>query len=1253
MIEDAQLHAIRAVLDRRPGIYRQLGRAADYGAYLQSEHSDDEEVLTEPVLADLLETVLGFPPDGYFAQLSKSGLKPDFTPVDLVAHRFVLDAKSSNIADLDHHEAQIRSYVDQRRLDFGILFNLREVRVYRRGGTGADRDLSFRLEPVWRAARGEGLPLGEVDRYRQFVARFAYQALDTQQRIVRIRQATSWRQLEATGETAVIDVEYLVDRLRDLSASLADDAAAQEEQLSRSIRFNPGLEPAIVAELGTLANEIEPGTDPNTLPANIGDFRDGAGLARRVWQQYLLRVSQLALTRILLYRSWEDSGFVDEKLYDGGFGVVYERVGRQISAVLTEAFDAGRGRYPWLYGAASTYDWYRPRDEALVDVLYTLLPVPLGKLDADVLGGLYESYVDEIDRDRLGQFYTPRSVVRFMLDRVGASGADGLFRLEGDSRRPRTVLDFATGSGGFLVEVARRVVDVVGGGGAEDVDDGLAALVSGLHGCEISPFPYYLTEVNLLLQVSRLLGRLRTLGAPQPPPFTLGVVHRDTLEARTGGVDPLTHEPETLVRDPRFGLAPLDDAKGAAFERISSPGTFDLVVGNPPYVFEANNRAVFQRLRQLPGWRHTYRGKSDYLYYFLWLASEQVAEGGRVAVITPAGWMNAGDAAWLRERLASTLRIDEMFLFGSARLFAPEHDDVRDPRRAQAPTVESLIFIATKTEAPPRHHVRVAVLEDERALARALTGKADARRADREPMLATMAARLSGPAGRRDGVLVHSVRQSALGAEDPWPVKHNARDLASRVVRHLDTALATGAVEPLSRRWDIFQGIQTGADALSNRVQKQARKVDSEGLERLLSSGAKTGYPILELPPVRATARPWSDHPELLAHSPEARAILYGALDTSDDTYLVWIARDDVVPPSIVDALEPWKPVLASRAEFVRNPKRRWFETAWPRDKEQMRKPKVIALYRTDRGRFALDETGAWQPSIKSTVCTAREDNMSVAYLAGLLNSELLDLFYALRGKRPRDIWRNYEPKPMARIPYRPVADVARDHPTVTALHEPEGRVAMLDALLAEPRDEEILAGALEIIVRAIANNRTALLPHRAVAPDLRATVKNPWSTLAPSLDEAALIAELPAAATVSARIDPALDLTIAGDGRLGRPDFDANTLHYRFGRRTTATVSGPEERLQLLARITAGMRGSLAEDLAHVLLPKDLPALAAAMEARATEIDRLLEEGRQLVERAERVVCRLYGLSPDVEDEVVASAIARADDRQLDDNAD
>ena len=97
-------------------------------------------MLTEPVLAAILERVLGFPADEFVPQLGRSGLKPDFTPIDLVAHGFVLDAKSS-LQDLGAHERQIRASIDQRHLDYRVLFNLHE--------NGIDRAMSAR-----RAAAG-------------------------------------------------------------------------------------------------------------------------------------------------------------------------------------------------------------------------------------------------------------------------------------------------------------------------------------------------------------------------------------------------------------------------------------------------------------------------------------------------------------------------------------------------------------------------------------------------------------------------------------------------------------------------------------------------------------------------------------------------------------------------------------------------------------------------------------------------------------------------------------------------------------------------------------------------------------------------------------------------------------------------------------------------------------------------------------------------------------------------------------------
>jgi hypothetical protein len=555
--------------------------------------------------------------------------------------------------------------------------------------------------------------------------------------------------------------------------------------------------------------------------------------------------------------------------------------------------------------------------------------------------------------------------------------------------------------------------------------------------------------------------------------------------------------------------------------------------------------------------------------------------------------MNAGAADFLREKLASELRLDELYLFGSYRLFAA------DQGPAPTPTVESAILVATKAATPAGHAVRIVALEDE------------SHWPQREELLAEMARRARGRAGRSKGIHVHDVPQTDLRPEHPWPVKFAAGDLPARVVVHLQTQLDAEAalVEPLIVAWKVFQGIQTGADAYTARIQ---RRLTPEAKQQLAAAGARTGDPILELPPGAERRSPWREHPELLARSPESRAILYGAFDDADFGWLV-LLRDDP-PDDVLVALEPWRPVLGTRAEIARNPRRRWWEAAWPRSAADLAAPKVVALYRTDRGRFALDEEGAWQPSIKTTLVVGRGPGAPVAYLCGLLNSELLDLWYAVRGKTPWHVRRNYEPKRMNEIPYR----------------RPE----------SDPRADEVAE-----LVRAVARNRRALLRHRAVVRDLGRTLKDPWKTSPVEVDEAALVAELPATETVSVRLDPALAVEGAPSGRATR--VGPGVLSLRKGQRETGRITGDVSRLDLLeAMLGAGP----VTDVAPVVLPKDAAAHAARRRARVAEVRRLLAEGRELVEQIERLVCALYDLPPELADEVVAHAVARAQRTQTSD---
>jgi hypothetical protein len=349
------------------------------------------------------------------------------------------------------------------------------------------------------------------------------------------------------------------------------------------------------------------------------------------------------------------------------------------------------------------------------------------------------------------------------------------------------------------------------------------------------------------------------------------------------------------------------------------------------------------------------------------------------------------------------------------------------------------------------------------------------------------------------------------------------------------------------------------------------------------------------------------NHPELLAKSPEPRAVLYGAFDDMDYTTLLVLRSDP--PRDVFEALERWKPVLASRAEIARNARRHWWEAAWPRDARDLRAPKVVALYRTDRGRFALDEAGRWEPGKKSTIVVGREPDAPVAYLCGVLNSELLDLWYAVRGKTPWHVRRNYEPLRMNQMPYRP----------------PDG----------DPRCDEIAE-----LVREVAANRRALLPHRPAAKELERTVKDPWKTGPVEIDERAIVAELPPTETVSVRLHDALTLEFPEPSKVKLRRAKPTLVELVRGRKVVGTLAGDAAVLDLVERL---LGGSADESLAELLLPANLVLYAQRCFERKQLVESLLAEGRALVERVERLVCAVYDVPDDLADAVVEHAVRRA----------
>lgn len=99
------------------------------------------------------------------------------------------------------------------------------------------------------------------------------------------------------------------------------------------------------------------------------------------------------------------------------------------------------------------------------------------------LGALYESMLREM-RDAAGdsgEFYTPRAVVRFMVEMA-------------DPRLGEVVFDPASGTGGFLVEAYSHLEKQV-----KTVADRKRLQGETIFGCEPKPLPYLLCQMNLLL----------------------------------------------------------------------------------------------------------------------------------------------------------------------------------------------------------------------------------------------------------------------------------------------------------------------------------------------------------------------------------------------------------------------------------------------------------------------------------------------------------------------------------------------------------------------------------------------------------------------------------------------------------------------------------------------------------------------------------------------------------------------------------
>ncbi|MDO9265832.1 MAG: N-6 DNA methylase, partial [Sulfurimonas sp.] len=94
-------------------------------------------------------------------------------------------------------------------------------------------------------------------------------------------------------------------------------------------------------------------------------------------------------------------------------------------------------------------------------------------------------------------------------------------------------------------------------------------------------------------------------------------------------------------------------------------GSFDVVIGNPPYVKEYTNKNAFDGLRE----SQYYQGKMDLWYFFGCQALDLIKENGLVGFIAPNNWISNAGASKFRNKVLNDGKILKFIDFGDFKVF--------------------------------------------------------------------------------------------------------------------------------------------------------------------------------------------------------------------------------------------------------------------------------------------------------------------------------------------------------------------------------------------------------------------------------------------------------------------------------------------------------------------------------------------------------------------------------------------------------
>jgi methylase of polypeptide subunit release factors len=271
----------------------------------------------------------------------------------------------------------------------------------------------------------------------------------------------------------------------------------------------------------------------------------------------------------------------------------------------------------------------------------------LNKIDLnyDIFISLYENLRNHKEKKKLGEFYTPYSVVNYILDGVGYTS----FKEIGTKK----LIDISCGSGSFIIQAIRRLIKrglyIYNRTGVseltvEEAKNVISGIKNNIHGIDINRVACVLCQINIHFLLFDILKEIRKSDPNYQLPL-FNIVNHDTLT-------------------------------------MDATGKYDYVVGNPPYLFirdiPDSQRKIIEN-----GHFETFGGQYDYYQIFMELGLKFLKNGGLFGYIVPDSLLALSYRSIIRKYIYNTSKIKEIYYTG------PKFDN---------PVVSNIILILEKED---------------------------------------------------------------------------------------------------------------------------------------------------------------------------------------------------------------------------------------------------------------------------------------------------------------------------------------------------------------------------------------------------------------------------------------------------------------------------------------------------------------------------------------------------------------------------